>query len=282
MDILTLLQEEAHRFSKGQRALSCYIRESYDKAAFMTAAALGKAVGVSESTVVRFAMELGYNGYPAMQKAMQETVVNRLTSAQRIGVANEQIGNGDILTSVIRSDMEMLHKTQELVDRKAFLDSVETIVKARSVYVIGVRASAPLASFLGHYLSILLERVQVITDSDLGAALERMLQADHRDVLIGISFPKYAACTSQAAEYARSKGVKVIGITDSSASPLGRCSDRVLLAKSNMISIVDSLTAPMSVINALITALASRREGELQARFAELEQVWAQYRVYEK
>lgn len=282
MDILTLLQSNADRFSKGQRAISAYILENYDKAAFMTAAVLGKTVGVSESTVVRFATELGFDGYPAMQKAMQETMVNRLTAVQRIGVANEQIGDVDVVSSVIRSDIEMLHKTEELMDRQAFTDAVEAILRARRVYVVGVRASAPVASFLGHYLEQLLDQVQVITYSDPGAIFECVVNADHRDVLIGISFPKYATSAGQAAEYCRGKGVKVVAITDSSLSPLGRNSDHLLLAKSNMVSIVDSLTAPMSIVNALIVALASRREGELKARFSELERVWEKYHVYEK
>jgi len=281
-DILTILQSNAHTFSKGQRAIARYIMECYDKAAFMTANRLGKTVGVSESTVVRFAMELGYDGYPAMQKAMQEMVVNRLTAVQRIEVANDRIGNQDVLTSVIQADMEKLRQTAETVSRQDFLHAVEAILKARRVYIVGVRSTAPLASFLGYYLSQMLDTVRIVTNSGTSAIFEQVISADHQDVVVAFSFPRYSTSTAQAAQYCRSKGVEVIGITDSAVSPLGRNCDHVLLAKSDMISLVDSLTAPLSIVNALIVAIAARRERQLETRFGELERVWEQYNVYEK
>ena len=281
-DILSLLQENAYKFSKGQRAIANYIISSYDKAAFMTASRLGTAVGVSESTVVRFAMELGFNGYPAMQKAMQEMVMNRLTATQRIEVANDRIGNQDILSMVIQADIEKLRQTAENVSRQDFKAAVEAILSARRVYILGVRSTAPLANFLGYYLRQMLDSVQVVTTSGTSAVFEQIIGVDERDAVIAFSFPRYSTSTAQGAQYCRGKGAKVIGITDSISSPLGRNCEHVLLAKSDMISLVDSLTAPMSIVNALIVAIAARCERSLEKKFAELERVWEKYNVYEK
>jgi len=281
-DILSRLHGENHRFSKGQRAIAAYINADYDKAAFMTANALGKAVGVSESTVVRFAVELGYDGYPAMQKAMQAMVVNRLTSVQRLGVASDRLGNQDILSTVIQSDIDKLRKTAEMVSRKDFAEAVDAIVGARRVFVLGVRSAAPLANFLGYYLGQMLDTVHTVTSSGTSAVFERIISADERDAVIAISFPRYSTSTAQGAEYCRSRGARVIGITDSLNSPLGRSCELALLAKSDMISLVDSLTAPLSIINALIVAIADRRKKELEEKFSLLETVWEQYNVYDK
>lgn len=281
-DILSALQNGLPKFSKGQRLIARYIMECYDQAAFMTASRLGKTVGVSESTVVRFAMELGYDGYPAMQKSLQEMVVNRLTAVQRIGVANTRIGNQDVLTTVIQSDIEKLRQTAEIVSRNDFLMAVDEILKARKVYVIGGRSAAPLASFLGYYLSQMLDNVHLVTTSGTSAVFEQIIGADERDAVVAFSFPRYSTSTAQGARYCRSKGVKVIGITDSASSPLGRNCDHVLLAKSDMISLVDSLTAPLSIVNALIVAIASRCETELKDKLEELERLWDTHHVYEK
>lgn len=281
-DILSRLQGEAHRFSKGQRAIARYITEAYDKAAFMTANLLGRTVGVSESTVVRFAVELGYDGYPAMQKAMQEMVVNRLTSVQRIEVMGDRIGNQDLLSMVIQSDMEKLRQTAEIVSRSDFANTVEAVLNARRVFILGVRSTAPLASFLGYYLDQMLDTVHVVTTSGTSAVFERIISVDDRDAVIAFSFPRYSTSTAQGAEFCRSKGARVIGITDSLNSPLGRNCDYVLLAKSDMISLVDSLTAPLSIVNALIVAIAARKERELEKKFSQLEHLWEKYNVYEK
>ncbi len=281
-DILTLLQENAYQFSKGQRAIANYITSSYDKAAFMTASRLGMAVGVSESTVVRFATELGFNGYPAMQKAMQDMVMNRLTASQRIEVANDRIGNQDILSSVLQSDIDKLRQTEETVSRQDFQAAVEAVLNARRVYILGSRSTAPLASFLGYYLSQMLDTVHVVTASGTSGVFEQIIGVDDRDAVVAFSFPRYSTSTAQGAQYCRGKGAKVIGITDSAASPLGKNCEFVLLAKSDMISLVDSLTAPMSIVNALLVAIAARRERAIQQKFAELERVWEKYNVYEK
>lgn len=282
VDLFTLLQQKAQTFSKGQRLLARYITEAYDKAAFMTANRLGKTVGVSESTVVRFAVELGYDGYPSMQKAMQEMVLNRLTSVQRIEVANDRIGNQDVVTSVLQSDADKLRQTAELVDRDAFNAAVKAILGAKRIYILGCRSAAPLANFLGYYLNFMFDDVQIVTASGASEMFEKLIRVNADDVVIGFSFPRYSAATVKGAQYCRTTGATVIGFTDSHLSPLGQHSDHVLLAKSDMLSLVDSLVAPLSVVNALIVALASGREHILSKTFDALERVWEEYNVYEK
>ncbi|MCI5976689.1 MAG: MurR/RpiR family transcriptional regulator [Candidatus Faecousia sp.] len=281
-DILSVLQERATTFSKGQRAIARYITDSYDKAAFMTASKLGRTVGVSESTVVRFAVELGYDGYPTMQKAMQEMVLNRLTSVQRIEVANDRIGDQDILSLVLQSDMEQLRKTVSSVDRKDFSAAVNAILDARRIYVLGVRSASALASFLGYYLNLMFEDVHTITDSGTGQVLEKLISTGPDDVVIAFSYPRYSTSTVTGASFCHSKGAKIIAMTDSRTSPLGQTSDFVLQTKSDMASLVDSLVAPLSVVNALVVALAARREEKLAKTFSRLEEIWETYQVYEK
>lgn len=279
-DILSLLQEKSHTFSKGQRAIARYITECYDKAAFMTASSLGKTVGVSESTVVRFAVELGFDGYPTMQKAMQEMVLNRLTSVQRIEVASNRIAEGDILTSVLHADMDKLRRTLEIVSREDFSAAVDVILAARKIVIMGVRSAAPLADFLGYYLSYMFENVKVVTNSGAGEMFEQIVGLGKEDVVIAFSFPRYSSAIAKGSKYCRSTGASVIGITDSRNSPLGEQCDHVLVAKSDMLSLVDSLVAPLSLVNALLVALAARREKELSRTFLELERIWQEYGVY--
>ena len=281
-NILTVLQDNEPAFSKGQKRIARYILESYDKAAFMTANTLGKTVGVSESTVVRFAMELGYDGYPSMQKALQEMVVNRLTSVQRIEVTNNRIGDRDVLTTVFQSDLEKLRQTSETIDRVAFDEAVSTVLNAQRVYIIGVRSAAPLAGFLGYYLNYMFQNVHIITASGAGEMFEKIVGVNEKDAVIAFSFPRYSATTVKAAQYCRSKGATVIGITDTKLSPLGESCDQVLAAKSNMLSLVDSLVAPLSVVNALIVAIAAKKEKELSQTFQDLERIWEEYHIYEK
>ena len=281
-DILTILQQKASGFSKRQRLIAQYITEAYDKAAFMTASRLGKTVGVSESTVVRFAVEIGYDGYPSMQKAMQEMVLNRLTSVQRIGVTNDRIGNQDVVSMVLQSDADKLRQTAEILDRTEFSASVDTILNAKRIYILGCRSAAPLANFLGYYLNFMFNNVHIVTASGASEVFEKLIGADEQDVVIAFSFPRYSAATVKGAQYCRNTGVKVIGITDSRLSPLGQNCDHVLLAKSDMVSLVDSIVAPLSVVNALIVALATGREQALAKTFDTLEHVWEEYNVYEK
>ena len=281
-DVLAILQERFPEFSKGQRRIAQYITEAYDKAAFMTANKLGKTVGVSESTVVRFAVDLGFDGYPSMQKAMQEMVLNRLTSVQRIEVANDRIGDQDIVSSVIQSDIDKLRQTGETVDRAEFQASVDGVLNAKRVYVIGVRSVAPLANFLGYYLNYMFNNVRIITASGTGEMFEQIVGVEKEDVVIAFSFPRYSSATVKAAQYCRSTGAKVIAITDNRQSPLAKNSDHVICAKSDMVSLVDSLVAPLSVVNALIVAIAAKREKQLHRTFDALERIWDQYHVYEK
>ena len=281
-DILTVLENKAPLFSKGQRIIAKYITESYDKAAFMTANRLGKIVGVSESTVVRFAVELGYDGYPSMQKAMQKMVLNRLTSVQRIGVANDRIGNQDVLSTVLQADADKLRQTAEIIDRDAFRLSVNAILQAKRIYVLGVRSAAALASFMGYYLSFMFSNVHIITNSGESEVFEKLVGIDSEDVVVAFSFPRYSALIAKCAQFCRSAGASVIALTDSELSPLGSASDYVLLAKSDMVSLVDSLVAPLSIVNALIVALAAKRDREVTKTFDDLERVWEEYHVYEK
>ena len=281
-DILAILKEQESAFSKGQKRIAHYILESYDKAAFMTANRLGKTVGVSESTVVRFAVDLGFEGYPAMQKAMREMVLNRLTSVQRIEVANNRFTDQDVVSMVLHSDMEKLRKTEETISREAFANAVSAILKAKRVYILGVRSVAPLANFLGYYLNYMFNNVHVVSGVSAGEMFEKIVGVNSEDVVIAFSFPRYSSSTTKGARYCRSAGATVIGITDTELSPLGQCSDHVLIAKSDMVSLVDSLVAPLSLINALIVAIAARKEKELSQTFASLERIWDEYEVYEK
>ena len=281
-DILLLLQEKEATFSKGQKRIARYITESYDKAAFMTANRLGKTVGVSESTVVRFAVDLGFDGYPSMQKAMQEMVLNRLTSVQRLEVASNRFGDLDVVSSVLHSDMEKLRQTGEVLDRKEFQAAVDAILKAKRVYILGIRSTAALANFLGYYLNYMFRNVHVVSSVGTVEMFEKIVGINADDVVIAFSFPRYSSATTKGAQYCRSTGATVIGITDSRMSPLGENSDHVLIAKSDMVSLVDSLVAPLSIVNALIVAVAAKREKELAQTFSELERIWDEYDVYAK
>lgn len=281
-DVLSILKSSAHTFSKGQRKIAVYITEAYDKAAFMTASKLGKTVGVSESTVVRFATELGFDGYPSMQKALQEMVLNRLTSVQRIGVTNDRLGDQDVVSMVLQADADKLRQTNETLDREAFRKSVAAILQARKIYILGARSAAVLVNFLGYYLNYMFDNVQIITTSGAGEMFEKLVNVGPEDVVIACSFPRYSTATTKSVQYCRNAGATVIGLTNTQMSPLGQNSDHVLVAKSDMVSLVDSLVAPMSIVNALVVALATAREKELSRTFDTLERVWEEYNIYEK
>lgn len=281
-DILSVMESLAPTFSKGQRRIATYITESYDKAAFMTASKLGKAVGVSESTVVRFAMELGYDGYPTMQKVLQELVMSRLTTVQRMGVTKDRIGDQDVVSSVLQSDMDKLRRTAEQLNREDFQDCVDAFLKARSIYVIGVRSASALANFAGYYLNYMFDNVHVITASGGSEMLEKLVHVTAEDVVLAISFPRYSTATIKGVQYCRQEGATVVGLTNSSLSPLAQICDHTLIAKSDMVSLVDSLVAPLSVLNALLVALASGKRDVVQKNLDNLERVWDTYNVYEK
>ena len=281
-DILTLLQAKASSFSKGQRAISRYIMESYDKAAFMTANRLGRAVGVSESTVVRFAIELGYEGYPEFQHSLQEIIRNRLTSFQRIEVTNNLIGKGDVLSKVLESDAEKIRKTLEGIDREAFEGAVGSIVNAKNIYILGVRSSSSLASFLDHSLRMIFDNVRRVQTASGAEVFEQMLSVGEGDAVIAISFPRYSKRIIKATEYAHKSGADIICLTDSVESPLAASADQLLVAQSDMASFVDSLVAPLSVINALVVAVSRVRQEQVTERLRHLEVLWDEYDIYDK
>ena len=281
-DILLYIQDNMSSFSKGQKRIANYILESYDKAAFMTASKLGKMVEVSESTVVRFASELGYDGYPSMQKALQEMIRNKLTTIQRIEVSNDLMGDQDILSMVLQSDIDKLRMTMEETDRDEFNGTVDPIVAAKKIYIIGVRSSAALSSFLTFYFNLIFENVVQISANTVSEVFEQMLRVGPGDVVICISFPRYSSRTVKAMRFARDRGATVIALTDSAMSPLAGMAQHTLLAKSDMASFVDSLVAPLSLINALIVAVGRKKNEDLSRTFETLEKIWDEYDVYEK
>ena len=281
-DILTVIQENMRTFSKGQKRIANYILESYDKAAFMTASRLGKTVSVSESTVVRFAAELGYDGYPSMQRSLQKMIRNRLTSVQRIEVSNDRIGDQDLLSSVLQSDIEKIRLTLEEVDRQSFDRAVDAIVSARKIYIMGVRSSASLATFLSFYFNLIFDNVISVAANTASEVFETMLRVGAEDVVIGVSFPRYSSRTVQAMNFARDRGATTIAITDSEASPLAPISNYTLKARSDMASFVDSLVAPLSLVNALLVAVSRKKNDDLAHTFQTLEDIWDEYGVYEK
>lgn len=280
-DILACIQNKMNSFSKGQRRIAAYILESYDKAAFQTARDLGKSVQVSESTVVRFATQLGYDGYPEMQKALQGMVLNRLTSVQRMELGTKRLRQEDVLNSVLQADMERIRTTGEKIDRDAFDGAVEALLNAHTIYILGVRSSSALSSFLCYYLRYMFEDVRLITAASASEVFEQIARISPRDALVGISFPRYSSVAVQTMKYGHNAGAKTIALTDCAASPLASHADFLLEAKSDMVSLVDSLIAPMSVINALIVAVAERRKLETTLLFNKLEEIWDLYHVYE-
>ncbi len=281
-DILALIQENMNTFSKGQKRIAAFILDSYDKAALMTASRLGKKVGVSESTVVRFAAELGYDGYPDMQKSLQKMIRNRLTSVQRIEVTNDRIGDQDLVSMVLQSDMEKIRLTLEELDRSAFDNAVKAIVSAKRIYIIGVRSSAAIASFLGFYFNLIFDNVVNVTAGTASEMFEHLLRVGEDDVVIGVSFPRYSSRTVQAMSFARDRKATTVAITDSEASPLAPICKYTLKARSDMASFGDSLVAPLSLVNALLVAVSRAKNDDLANTFQTLERIWEDYGVYEK
>ena len=279
-NLLSRMNTQYHKFSKGQKKLVSYITDNYDKAAFFTAAKLGETVGVSESTVVRFAIHLGYKGYPEFQKALEELVRNKLNSIQRMEVTYGRVPQSEILDTVIRADIEKIKLTMENIDHNAFELAVETILEAKSIYIVGIRSCAPLASFLGFYFNLLFDNVHLMHTNSSSELFEQMIHISKDDVIIGISFPRYSMRTLKALEFANNRNAKVITLTDSIHSPMNLYSSCNLIARSDMASIVDSLVAPLSVINALVVALCMRKQREVTATLEDLEKIWDEYQVY--
>ena len=280
-DILALLSRENSGFSKGQRRIAKFILDNYDKAAFMTAGKLGHTVGVSESTVVRFAADLGFDGYPSMRKALQEMIRSRLTSVQRIEVAKTMMNEENVLESVMCADMEKLQATLDECDHASFNAAVDAMLAANHIYIVGMRSSTCLANFMGFYLNLLLENVHIIQDTTVSEVYEQIIRIKEGDVFIGISYPRYSSRTVKAMRFAKSTGARVIGITDGDSSPFVGVADTLLFAKSDMVSFVDSLVAPLSMINALIVSVGTRSKNNISETFSRLESIWKDYEVYE-
>ena len=280
-DVLIRIQSRYTGLSKGQKLLADYITDHYDKAVYLTASRLGAVVGVSESTVVRFAGELGYDGYPEMQRALEELIRTRLTALQRMEVSRIRMDEEGMLSSILHADIENIKETIEGADEAEFKTAVDTILKAKTIYVLGVRSSAALASFLAYYMNLVFDNVKLIDTNSISETFEQMLKIGPADVLIGISFPRYSKRTVKAMDFAKARGAGVIAITDGEQSPIAASAECVLKAHSNMLSFVDSLVGPMSLINALIVALSLHRQQEVKDNLESLEHVWQEYDVYE-
>lgn len=280
-DLLKTIEQKMPSFSKGQRLIANYILSHYEKAAYLTAYKLGMLVGVSESTVVRFAIELGYEGYPAFQHSLQEIIRNRLTSFQRIEVTNSLIGEGNVLDKVLLSDAEKIRHTMEEIDHASFETAIDRIISAKNIYIIGVRSSSALAGFLHYNFRMIFDNVRFVQTTSGSEMFEEIMRIGEGDVMIAISFPRYSKRIINAVEYARAKKADVMALTDSKASPIAEFANQLLIAQSDMASFVDSLVAPLSIINAMIVAV-SRKKEDLTERLRALEEVWDRYDVYEK
>ena len=280
--VLHTIRASMDGFSKGQKRIADYILNNYDKAAFMTAARLGQTVQVSESTVVRFAAELGYSGYPAMQKALQEIIRGKLTSVQRIQVSQDQITGDDILAAVMQRDMDSIHTAIEQVDREEFQRTVELLLNAQHIYILGVRSSSFLAGYLNFYFHLLFKNVIYVQNTAAGEIYEQMIHIGPGDVMVGISFPRYSNMGIHAIQLAHDRGVDVVAITDSQMSPLYPLATTALLVRCEALAYVDSLAAPLSLMNALILAVGRRKRDEVAHVFSEMEQVWSKYSIFGK
>ena len=267
-------------FSKGQRRIAAYIEEHYDAAAFMTAAKLGEVVGVSESTVVRFATQIGYEGYPYLQKAMQEMIRDKLNSVQRIEVTTGRIGDSDVVESVLNQDIDKIKRTIEEVSREDFSKTVKAIINAENIYVFGVKSASYIASFFAYYLELIFGNVHMLDSTSKTSTYEKLFRITDRDVMIGISFPRYSTMAVDAMNFAHERGAEVVAITDSMISPLVTNADEVLLARSDIASVVDTLVAPLSLINALLVAIVIERKDDIIRTFSDLEKVWKEQNVY--
>lgn len=281
-DLIALIKSRMPEFSKSQKLIGSFICEHYEKAAYMTALKLGSTVGTSESTVVRFAIELGYEGYPELQKSLQSYIKNRLTAIQRIEITNERIDRGNVLKSVLGQDINRIRSTLETADEAVFSAAVDKIVSARRIYIFGAMSSNILARFLDNYFQLIFDNVVFVQPINTSGIYQQIIRISREDTLISISFPRYSKSAQKATDYARSCGANIVAITDSRISPLAPLADQLLLAKSDMASFADSLVAPLSLINALIVAVGMRRQDDIESTFARLERLWDENDVYNK
>lgn len=281
-DLLQRIEEMMPQFSKSQKLIAEYMLNHYEKAAYMTALKLGSAVNVSESTVVRFAIELGYEGYPQLQRSLQEHIKNRLTSLQRMDVTRSRIGDLDPVEGVLTQDIDKIRRTMDTVDRRSFENAVNAIISARKIYIQGAMSSGILANFMHYYLRLVFDKVSLVGSVGTSEMYQQMIHIGEGDLLIAMSFPRYAQSTVQACKFAHDSGAQIVAITDSESSPLVQYANTPLYASTDMVSFVDSLAAPMSLINALIIAVSNRNSSRVEQTFGKLEQLWAHHEVYKK
>ena len=281
-DILTKIETMMPEFSKGQKAIGRYMLEHYDKAAYLTASKLGAVVRVSESTVVRFAIELGFEGYPELQKSLQELIRTKLTSVQRMEITNDRIGDGEVLSKILAGDIDKIRTTLDRIDPAAFDAAVDAIIGAKHIYISGMRSASLLSGFLGYYFNLMFPDVRTVQATSSSEMFEQLFRIDEGDVFIGISFPRYSKRIIDAIDFAKSKGAVTVALTDSDASPLAACADHLLIARSDMASFVDSYVAPLSVINALIVAVSKKKQQDVSETFEKREAIWDEYDVYAK
>ncbi len=281
-DILTKIETMMPEFSKGQKAIGRYMLEHYDKAAYLTASKLGAVVRVSESTVVRFAIELGFEGYPELQKSLQELIRTKLTSVQRMEITNDRIGDGEVLTKILSGDIDKIRTTLDRIDPAAFDAAVDAIIGAKHIYISGMRSASLLSGFLGYYFNLMFPDVRTVQATSSSEMFEQLFRIDRGDVFIGISFPRYSKRIIDAIDFAKSKGAVTVALTDSDTSPLAAGADHLLIARSDMASFVDSYVAPLSVINALIVAVSKKKQQDVAETFEKLEAIWDEYDVYAK
>lgn len=280
VDLISLIQSEFSKLSKGQKIIAQYILSDYDKVAFMTAAKLGDTVGVSESTVVRFANALGFAGYPELQKSLQELIKTKLTTVQRVEMSKEYSNDFTTLKKVLRADIENIKGTLDDIDPEAFEMSISKITAAKKIYIVGLRSSATLGEYLAFYLNFILDNV-VLVNYGISDVFEQILKVNEDDLVIGISFPRYSKRTYELLKYAKEQGANIISITDSKLAPISELSSHILIARSNMASFVDSLVAPFSVANALIVSVGMRKKTDIKTSFDKLEKIWKEYRIYD-
>lgn len=280
-DLISKINEKYGKMSKGQKLLANYIIDNYDKAVFLTAAKLGEIIGVSESTVVRFASSIGYKGYPEFQQALETMVRGKLNNTEKVEITNGGIEQNGVIRQVLSSDALKIKNTMESIDEAAFYNAVETLMKARRIYIVGIRTCAPLASFLAFYLNLIFDNVVNLQTSSTSELFEQMIHINNEDCIIGISFPRYSMRTLKALEFANNRQANVITITDSIHSPMNLYSSCNLIAESDLNAIADSLVAPLSVINALIVELCNRKKSEVANTLDMIENVWNDYQFYE-
>ncbi|MBP3580148.1 MAG: MurR/RpiR family transcriptional regulator [Clostridia bacterium] len=280
-DLFELMEEHLPEMSKSHKLIATYIKKSGEIAAYLTATKLGAAIGVSESTVVRFALELGFSGYPEFQSVLQQSLRSKLTAVQRIDVSHNMLSDSNVATGILTADMNNIKESLSNLDKASFNQAVDTICQAKNIFIIGIRSSSMLADFLNHYLCYMFGNVKLLFSNSTNELFEQIFRITKGDVLVAISFPRYSSRTKLAAEFAKKKGASVIAITDSDSSPISSYADSKLYAKSDMASFVDSLVAPLSIINALIAAIGRKKKDTIKETFDDLEKIWEEYDVYE-